>query len=52
MFKCIYILDGECQLLSKPCHDRCKMKGCHSCHFERCVKVSDACKGCEYGKVD
>ena len=29
MFVCDFILNGECQLLSKDCHDKCKINVTH-----------------------
>ena len=52
MFVCDFILNGECQLLSKKCHDKCKMKNqCHSCRYKFHGKGSTPCKECENAKM-
>lgn len=51
MFRCDYILDGECQLYSEPCRSKetkkCKLfNECHSCIYKMALVESPSCIKC------
>lgn len=50
MFRCDYILNGECQLYSKPCKamEACKcMNECSTCHWKHLSPESEPCCRCD-----
>ena len=53
LFRCIYSLDGECQLYSMPCKeaDMCEIEiGCYECRYHRQSKNAEPCRRCDERK--
>lgn len=48
MFKCKYLLNGDCQLYSKKCVAECEQYNkCSNCHYKLRSAKSEPCGSCE-----